>query len=237
MPFFTSLLTLMVLTVAITPSPVPPARQITSTLMDQEADQFRLYDSAQTIEDIVDQRINYDPNTGSYLVLKHPTDEIDFGSGYTSDVSHFAVLSANADAVVIGTPILRASRLTSSHTFIFSEYEVKVKEVLYDKQKESIEPGQDIVVARVGGSLPVAGQRVNAIDPEFPPFRMNEVYVLYLHYNSETGVFSVNENGAYWLHDGKAEAGRLHSRHLPSPVDQESFLRTVRKGVEAGAAQ
>lgn len=94
-----------------------------------------------------------------------------------------------ADAVVIGTVSSKASQLTEDGSFTFTDYEVKVGEVLKDNPAAPLQVDGSITVTRAGGAVRLNGRTLRATDFAEKPLEANGRFVLFLKYLPETGAY------------------------------------------------
>jgi hypothetical protein len=94
-----------------------------------------------------------------------------------------------ADLVVLGIVRNKASQLTEDGSFIFTDYEIAVEEVLKNNQVAPASQGDDITVTRYGGAVELNGHVARATDPAMGLLRAGETYLLYLKFLHETGAY------------------------------------------------
>jgi hypothetical protein len=98
-------------------------------------------------------------------------------------------LTCDADAAVVGTVKSKSSQLIEEGTFIFTDYEVTVEEVLKDSTLNPIRQNSYITVTRSGGTVKLNGHTIRAIDYRGEPLELGERYLLYLKFIPATGAF------------------------------------------------
>jgi hypothetical protein len=91
-------------------------------------------------------------------------------------------LACNSDLVVIGLTKSKASNIIETGTFLFTDYEITVEEVLKNGEPSPVRQGEGITVPRLGGVVALKGHTVKAIDEEVSPLEMGERYVCFLKY-------------------------------------------------------
>ncbi len=88
-------------------------------------------------------------------------------------------LSCKADAIVYGVVKRHASQLDESGSFLFTDYEVALSEVL-KSDDPSLREGEEITVVRGGGAVIFNNRLVRAIDPNQGRVKAGEYYLFYL---------------------------------------------------------
>jgi hypothetical protein len=117
-------------------------------------------------------------------------------------------LACWTDAVVIATPLKGVSHMTADQFFIYSDWTMRIEEVLQDTSKAPIGNSDTILVVRPGGKLEINGRTVNGIAWNFPEFQPDGKYLLFLTYIPQTGAF-------------KAKTGRVFNLYFdPRNVDK-----------------
>lgn len=97
-------------------------------------------------------------------------------------------LSCKADAVVIGRAESKSSQIIDEGTFVFTDYQLTVEQVLRGTVTQTT-PTQTITVTRVGGAVTLNGHHVRATDHRQETLTLGGRYLLYLRFVPETGAF------------------------------------------------
>ncbi|HXG66548.1 MAG TPA: hypothetical protein VNO70_15720 [Blastocatellia bacterium] len=103
-----------------------------------------------------------------------------------------ALPAAQSDAVVRGEVIDAQAYLSNDKTGIYSEFTVRIGEVLKDFQQAPIADDQQITVEREGGAVKFSSgriQRYSIANQRMP--RVGRQYVLFLKYNEEGKDYSI----------------------------------------------
>lgn len=144
-------------------------------------------------------------------------------------------LAAEADAVVVGVVTGKASQLTENGSFIFTDYDMTVEEVLKDNRAEHVEPQTSLTVTRPGGKVALNGRAVTAIDRSFKRLAIGGRYLLFLRYIPTTGAYqAVNDKGGFEIDNNKVAA----LTEMPGAVfsheqDASSFINEIRMAISA----
>lgn len=106
------------------------------------------------------------------------------------DLSQFlTTMACEADAVVLGFVNSKSSNLTDAGNFLFTDYEVTVKEALKTNAAAPFAPGEQITVTRSGGAVMLNGHVVRAINQNQKNLQIGKFYLLYLRYIPKTGAY------------------------------------------------
>jgi hypothetical protein len=138
-------------------------------------------------------------------------------------------LAQESDAIIRGTVIKKVSQITEDDAFIFTDYDVVIKEILKNNMAAPLELERSITVTRPGGKVAVNGIVVKATDEHFMPLLLNHNVILFLKFIPETGAYKATQyTGAFEL-DG-VSVRPLTEALLPTGVlqDEYSFLQTAR---------
>lgn len=148
------------------------------------------------------------------------------------------VFAYDADAVVVGVMKSKSSALVEDRSFIFSDFQMEVQEVLKDSTAAHILPNTEITVTRPGGTLELKGKVVRAIDVDFKPFEIAGRYLLFLHFIPDTGAYRAFSEQSFELSDrGAAKLTGNAGLVLPeSRHDAKTFIDEVRAAVANAAS-
>jgi hypothetical protein len=152
-------------------------------------------------------------------------------------------LSCDADAIIVGGVTSKSSQLTEDQDFIFTDYELKVEEVIKNNASDPITPIAEITVSSPGGKIQLNNRIVEAIDLSFPPLIVGERYLLFLKSTSIAGGYkAVNKESRFHLTNGGVETipipnNRINAKNKPKPKNlgqASTFLTPVREAVVSG---
>lgn len=192
----------------------------------QQKEHSRLYQSYKGIGDL---RRLAEKSTGDVEVLTGAGQQIFYSQAGPTDSETFLNREvAKADAVVMGTVKSQQSFLTDEGTFVFTDYDFVVDEVLKKNAIVPLVSSETIVVTRPGGSLQLAGHTVRALDESLQPLEKGHRYLLFLNYISATGGYEAfNAHGSFKINLNRAT--KLTSERLPAQLESGfdvSFART-----------
>jgi hypothetical protein len=112
-------------------------------------------------------------------------------------------LACDADAIVIGIPKSGSSQFTENGSFIFTDYEMTVEQVLKDNINSTIQVGDNLIITRPGGSIQINGRTIHGNLEAFKPFKTGERYMLFLRFIPTTGAYRAFGIGSFQLRDNK----------------------------------
>lgn len=101
----------------------------------------------------------------------------------------FLNLTCQADAVIIGTVKSKTSQIIEEGTFVFTDYELIVTDVLKNNVAAPIELNGSITYTSPGGAVELNGHVIRAVQRGRRPLQVGEDYLLYLKFIPETGAF------------------------------------------------
>ena len=102
---------------------------------------------------------------------------------------YFGQIAAASDAVIRGLVTNKSSQLTPNASFVFTDYEMAVTEVLSNNPVSPVEVGHSIVVTASGGKILLNGVVIIVVDEGFKPLPLDRDLVLFLRYIPETGAY------------------------------------------------
>jgi hypothetical protein len=144
--------------------------------------------------------------------------------------SFFGKLARESEAVIIGTVQSNASQITEDDAFVFTDYDIRVTEVIKDNPVSPIGAGTSIVVTGPGGKVSFGGIIAEAIDQNVLTLPSGgHRLLLFLRFIEDTGAYRATRNDGSFELDG-ASVRPLTMLHLPQGVltDSSSLLGSVR---------
>jgi hypothetical protein len=163
---------------------------------------YRKYKGLGKLTDLVKREGN-NTSDGLEVTQLPPLRELAPGGRISVPGTFLNTLAGSADVVVIGTVKGKTSQLTKNGTFVFTDYDVTVEEVLKGKDA-SLQPQSSIVVTRPGGRILLQGRVVSAVDRVFHPFSIGGRYLLFLKFLPSTGAYhAVSDQGSFRLINNK----------------------------------
>lgn len=132
----------------------------------------------------------------------------------------------NAEAVVVGTLKSDAPQFTEDESFIFTEYEMSVEEIIKDNTIAPLQTGGQISVVRDGGTGQLNGRTIRARVEGFNSFTVGKRYVLFLRFIPETGSYLAYANGSFELNGNEIiPLGKMPEHESR---DATTFLSAIR---------
>lgn len=142
-----------------------------------------------------------------------------------------ALPSTQSDAVVIGEVTDAQAHLSNDRSSVYSEFTVRVEEVLKGLNQIPIAPSEAITLEREGGGVRFPSGRVQRyrIAHQGMPL-VGRRYVLFLKYNKQGGGFSILTG--YDLRKGRViPLDSLDQFGVYKGTDENSFLNAVRDSI------
>lgn len=116
----------------------------------------------------------------------------------------FAV--CNADAILLGSFKSKSSQLNADQSFIFTDYEMAVEEVIKDTPAAPALSGGVVTVTREGGEVRLNGKVIRARSGDFKPAQVGKRYLLFLRFLPETNSYLAYTNGSFQLDGDKVSS-------------------------------
>lgn len=145
-------------------------------------------------------------------------------------------LSCNADAIVVGIVKSKTAHLTEDETFVYTEYDFLVEDILKNNSASPIEGKFNIQFTRPGGLVKLDNQVIRVEDKSYPPLETKKKYLLFLKFvPSANGYIVSDAKGDFILEDNSfKKLSRLETpRELESKSEPQALLREVRNSVSA----
>jgi len=150
-------------------------------------------------------------------------------AGSHQPVFHSAV--CNADAVIIGILNDKASQLTDEGSFVFTDYQIIVQEVIKNNPVAPLQASGVITGTRDGGVIELNHRIFRAKREDFDPPVVGQRYLLFLRFIPATGAYLMYGNGTFQLDGqgilalGPAARAELEKN---STKDSAGFLSQIR---------
>ncbi len=154
----------------------------------------------------------------------------------TSASEFLEELSCNADAVVIGTVKSKVSHLTADETFVYTEYDFLVEDIVKNNSASQIKVNNSIQFTRPGGLIKLDNQAIRVEDKSYPPLGKHKKYLLFLKFvPSANGYIVSDARGDFILEDNSfRKISRLEvPRELESKNEPQTLLGEVRNSVSS----
>lgn len=146
-----------------------------------------------------------------------------------SPESYFGELVRTSDAVIHGRATRRISQITEDDSFVFTDYDVVLTEVLKDNSDKPLTITSTVTVTRPGGKIVVNGIIVKAYDRGFEPLPLDRPVLLFLRYIPETGAYRSTRDAGTFEVDGSSIRPLAKAAYPPGVLrDGVSSLQAVR---------
>ncbi len=140
-------------------------------------------------------------------------------------------LSCEADAVVLGSVENKESHLTEDETWIYTEYDFLVDEIIKDNLALSIVLNDKIKITRPGGLIKLDNQVVRVQDRLYEQLKKNKKYLLFLKFVPSTQGYLVSNVKGDFVLEGK-RLKSLSQANIPNDLkstdDYQFVLSNVR---------
>lgn len=139
-------------------------------------------------------------------------------------------LACRADVVALAVVTSRSSSLAEDESFIFTDYQVTVEEVLKADPQLGLSTASSMVITRPGGILAIEGRVVIASNRSFEPLEPGKRYLFFLSFLPNTGTYrALDHNSTYVIDEGVVlQLKRVREAHSEYPLAE--FLGAVLAG-------
>lgn len=156
------------------------------------------------------------------------------GSNFLKD------LSCKADAVFVGTVKNKAAHLTEDETFVYTEYEFLVEDVLKNNSLSPVEANNGVQVTRPGGLIKLDNQVIRVEDKSYEPLQIKKRYLLFLRFLPLANGYIVSDvKGDFLLENNSAK--KLSKFSLPEGIENnngsETLFSNIRSSISTGCEQ
>ncbi|MGI8467438.1 MAG: hypothetical protein ACR2N3_03210 [Pyrinomonadaceae bacterium] len=141
-------------------------------------------------------------------------------------------LSCKADVVVIGLVNNKAAHLTDDETFVYTEYEFSVEDILKNNSAAPIKINNSIQITRPGGLIRLDNQVIRVEDKLYEPLQMKKRYLLFLKFVPSVNGYIVSDaKGDFLLENNSFK--KLSKIALPGGLDIDNDSRMLFSNIRA----
>jgi hypothetical protein len=116
-------------------------------------------------------------------------------------------LAQKSDAIVIAEFVSKTSQITTSGTYIFTDYELRVTETFKTPRNQTLPPETTITITRPGGKVLLFGQIAQFRSSAFKPLLPGRRYLLFLTYLPSTGAYrAVSSDSTFDVTETRVES-------------------------------
>jgi hypothetical protein len=146
-------------------------------------------------------------------------------------------LGCNADAVVVGTAISNSSHMLDDETFVYTEYEFQVSEILKNNSVSSIEVDKNVQITRPGGFIKLDNQLIRVTNQSYETLQLKKSYLLFLKYVPGADGYIVSDSkGDFSLENNSFRS--LSKQSLPNDLkngrNRDELINNTRNAVLGG---
>lgn len=135
-------------------------------------------------------------------------------------------LSCDADAVVVGVVKSETAHLTEDETFVYTEYDFSVEDILKNNSASPIEVNNSIQFTRPGGLIKLDNQVIRVEDKSYPQLEIKKKYLLFLKFiPSANGYIVSDAKGDFILENNSFK--KLSRLRMPEELEGKSELQAL----------
>ncbi len=146
-------------------------------------------------------------------------------------------LACNADLVIVGSVTGKAAHLTENESFVYTEYNLTVDEIIKNNEIAPVETKKEIEVVRPGGVIKLENRVIKVTDKSFAPLNTNNKYLLFLKFVPDTGGYrAFNTAGDFQIVEKGFNkiTGKALPDEMQSGMDAESLKQRIFGAVSLG---
>ncbi len=183
----------------------------------------------------------YDLNNGSPNPVEFELKESDRETSFALEPSHgperVAIPASQSDVVVIGEVLSTEAHLSNDRTGVYSEFNVRIDEVLKNASERSVFPGSSLATERRGGAVRFRSGKIlqRGVFQETMPLAGGR-YIFFLRSQRNTENFSIItgynlREGLVHPLDGMNQSPALPQFAVYEGVKEEAFVTEVRSAL------
>jgi hypothetical protein len=141
----------------------------------------------------------------------------------------------SANVVLVGIVKTNQSQLTTDGTFVFTDSDITVEEVIKGTDS-TVQTFSNILVTRPGGAVDLNGKVLKVRDKAFQPLQVNHKYLLFLRSIPATGAYQqLNSKSGFELSQNSVKS--LTDENLAVPIEQDISPTNLIARVRAAATK
>lgn len=138
----------------------------------------------------------------------------------------FRYLVCTSDAIVFGSPQSKTGQLTEDESWVYTEYDFLVKEILKDNLNARLEKDGIIQITRPGGLVKLDNYVFRIKDEGIQQLKKNKDYLLFLRYVPEVnGYIVASSYGDFVLNGNRFDS--LSKAPLPERIKTDNEFQTI----------
>lgn len=143
-------------------------------------------------------------------------------------------LACNADAVAVGTPTSKSSYMLDDETFVYTEYEFRISDILKNNSVSPMEVDKNIQITRPGGFIKLDNQLIRVTDQSYETLQLKKSYLLFLKYVPGADGYMVSDSKGDFTLDN-ASFRSLSKQSLPKDLkdgrNSDELINNTRNAV------
>jgi hypothetical protein len=164
---------------------------------------------------VIDRTIITEPNTG--FTRLNATEFLRY-------------LACSSDAIIFGSPTSKTAHLTEDESWVYTEYDFLVKEILKNNSIAPTEKGQSIQVTRTGGLIKLDNYTLRFKNDGIQQLKRNKDYLLFLRFVPETNGYMVASMFGDFIFEGN-RFNSLSKTPIPKKLIRDSDFQTLLNNV------
>lgn len=144
-------------------------------------------------------------------------------------------VSCRADAVVLGRINAKYSQLTENQSFVFTDYEIAVGDVIKNNSSLDLSKTGGFTLTAQGGSVRLNNNIFRVVVERSIPLRVGKEYIFFLKYLPDSQSFKlINEQSFFEVFTGKVRSG---GKGLPNSFDDlGNFVGSLRQAASVNCS-
>ncbi|MFM9903611.1 MAG: hypothetical protein ACKVQJ_03455 [Pyrinomonadaceae bacterium] len=124
----------------------------------------------------------------------------------------------SADAIVVASASKKVAHLSEDETFVYTQYETVIKDILKNNSSFPIAPNGTISLTRPGGLIKLEGQVIRVEDKNAARLELNKDYLLFLRYVPTANGYMMSDYDADFAIDGNSTRSLARAGAAPAEV-------------------
>ncbi len=145
-------------------------------------------------------------------------------------------LTCSSDSIVIGSVKSKKAHLSEDETYVYTEYDFSVEDVLKNNSVSSIENNGNIKITRPGGVIKLDNRTITVSDERFEPLKPEKKYLLFLKYVPSAKGYMANISDSDFIVEGNSFKKFSEDMSSFDPIElrngkSDDLLKNVRESI------
>ena len=139
-------------------------------------------------DDLVTEKLPGEKNTVAHVIAR-PWRTFEWEDNLSDLNQYINKTACRSELILVGSVVSKTSHLTEHRDYVFTDYEVKIEEVLKNNTSARLETSGLIVISSGGGAVKVGDRIIRLGDKSWAQYKKGVRYLFFLKYAPTAAVY------------------------------------------------